>query len=124
MMFPILKDMNAMEIRKFMTEKGWHSKDRLSSLGWGNKFGYSIWFSRWDWHGKKTATIIGGDVTFHEHTDNLSNIGETVRKCAYKALKAYEDFPTSIPYQNVKGEKVEEKNLPYTWEEGLPVESE
>ena len=114
----MLENMDSMEIRHFMSLKGWHSEDRLSSSGWENKFGYTIWFYRWDWYGKNTASIFGKKVSFFEITDDLSEIEKVVRKCAYKVLKAYEDFPSSIPYQNSKGEIVEDKNLPYTWEEG------
>lgn len=97
---------DAMEIRTFMAEKGWHSQDRMSDMGWGDKVGYSIWFYRWDWHGIKTATITGDKVSFHDGTNNLSEIDKIVRNVAKRALQAYEDFPDSIPYQNVNGEVV------------------
>jgi len=112
-------NMNSIEIRRFMAEKGWHSKDSLTDSGWGNKFGYIIWFYRDDWHGKDVYFITGSGVCLNESTSNLFEIDEIVRKCAYKSLKAYKDFPKSIPYQNAKGEIVEEKL--YNWENGIPV---
>ena len=39
-------------LRKQMAAEGWLSKDDLTTFGWKEGFGYSVWFERWDWHGK------------------------------------------------------------------------
>lgn len=89
----ITRDMSATEIRVKLATKGWHSNDRLSSIGWGEDekgneiYGYSIWFWRWSWHGN----IACDKVCFHAHTNNLNNINETVYQAASKALKAWEE---------------------------------
>lgn len=102
-----ISTMDAMDIRNFMADKGWHSNDRLSNMGWGDTVGYSIWFYRWDWHGIKTAVVTGDKVSFHDGTNDLSNLDSTVRMAAKRALQAYALFPDSIPYQNINGEVVE-----------------
>jgi len=44
----------AMHIRAAMAAEGWQSQDRITKQGWGGEtYGYQIWFSRWDWHGKR-----------------------------------------------------------------------
>ena len=87
--------MNAMQIRLEMTELGWYSEDRLTDMGWrGGKFGYSIWFSRWNWHGQRTDK-----ATYHAHTADLDAIDETVEKAANLAKKAWDEFPTKAPHQ-------------------------
>lgn len=98
----------SMEIRLYMKDKGWDSKDTISKIGWGDEYGYSIWFERSDWHGRRTFALTGSRVSFHYHTDNLDedNINFIVKTCALQALKAYDDFPNSIPCMNAKGKTV------------------
>lgn len=70
--------------------------------------GYSIWFERYDWHGRHTIALTGSRVSFHYYADNLDedNINFIVKTCVLQALKAYDDFPDSIPCMNVRGEIV------------------
>lgn len=90
-----------------MTKRGWRSRDKLSDVGWGinkNKsriYGYSIWFERYEWHGRDSWKITGSTVCFHRHTSNLDNIDKAVRECAEQALNAYEDYKDCIPYQTI-----------------------
>lgn len=94
------------QIRLEMKELGWESNDQLSTLGWQNGYGYSIWFERYDWHGKSTSSITGNHVCFHEHEKDGSDyekVLEAVKKCADKAKQAWIDFPCSIPHQYADG---------------------
>ncbi|WP_434302590.1 hypothetical protein [Clostridium botulinum] len=92
------EDMSAMEIRLAMKENGWNSKDSLTNIGWGNKYGYSIWFERWDWHNVK-----GDKVCIHGHTSDLTKINKITYLTAIKCLRAWEDFTNSIPEQMADG---------------------
>ena len=92
--------MNSMQIRLEMTKLGWYSDDRLTDMGWGGDvFGYSIWFSRWNWHGKKTDK-----ATYHAHTKDLDKIDEVVEKAANLAKKAWAEFPAKAPRQLLSDE--------------------
>lgn len=104
----IHEQMNAMEVRLAMKEHGWSSNDDLSSTGW-EKFGYSIWFERWDWHGVKI-----GRVCIHDHINDLSKINETVYRLAQKVLQAWNDFQDSVPHQMANGSlKADPIQTPY-----------
>ncbi|WP_061342320.1 hypothetical protein [Clostridium botulinum] len=94
----------SIEIRLIMKEQGWNSEDRLSDVGWGGKVGYSIWFRRYNWHGRNTISLTGHGVCFHRHTSNLGQIDHITRICAEQCLKAYKDYTDCIPYQNVYNE--------------------
>ena len=101
---------SAIEIRLYMASLGWNSDDRLTSTGWGKdengnpKFGYSIWFERWNWHGKQCAAN-----KYHAHTDNLSKIDQITQIAADIALKAWANFtePGWQPNQLADGTLVE-----------------
>jgi hypothetical protein len=82
-------------IRLLMTEHGWVSNDDLTDLGWAGKYGYSIWFERWDWHGIN----IYNSIKFHSHTDDLNNIIGTVREAALLSLNAWKEYQDSVPVQ-------------------------
>lgn len=84
---------SANNIRLAMATKGWRSHDQITDMGWGDKYGYSIWFERWDWHGVKT----GNKACYHAHTDDLSKIDETVRKAAEIAMRAWREFLDKAP---------------------------
>lgn len=94
----INETMTAMQVRLALKDKGWDSKDVLSKRGWLNKYGYSIWFERWDWHDVKI-----GPVCIHSHTDNLNETNKMVYNTAVKALKAWDDFTDSVPCQIADG---------------------
>lgn len=85
--------MKAMKIRERMSQEGWASEDRLSDLGWADGPGYSIWFWRYDWHGKK----LGNRVFIYQSTPDLNKIEETVLRAANLARRAYREFTNSIP---------------------------
>jgi len=91
------------KIRLVMTKLGWISEDRLTYMGWGNdidtgrpRYGYSIWFQRWVWHGQPCDKVC-----YHAHTHDLTKIPETVQKAARIARKAWREFPDVPPIQTV-----------------------
>lgn len=98
------EDMSTIQVRLIMKEKGWISKDEITTTGWGkdkngkDKFGFSIWFERWDWHG-----VSCGKICIHSHTSNLKQINKITYKVAKKALKAWENFKNSVPCQLADG---------------------
>lgn len=83
-------------VRAQMLELGWESNDRLSKSGW-----YSIWFDRYDWHG----WVSGNKVTFHAHTNNLSqaSINKTIKKAAELAKQAWKEYPDHLPFLGADG---------------------
>lgn len=97
-------------IKARMARKGWDVEERITKDGFGSNAGYSIYFSRYDWHGKFTPSITGKPVMLHAHTDKmtLSSIRKLVSNLAEKADRAWKDFPTSIPCMDSNGEVVEE----------------
>jgi hypothetical protein len=95
-----LNNKTSIEIRLIMKDQGWTSEDRLSDMGWDKKFGYSIWFRRWDWHGRNTLAVTGHEVCFHRSTDDLNQIDYITKICAEQCLKAYDDYTDCIPHQN------------------------
>ncbi|KVP39843.1 hypothetical protein [Burkholderia ubonensis] len=46
-----------LELRVAMAAEGWLSQDMVSPEGWSEEPGYSIWFKRYDWHGKRTMAL-------------------------------------------------------------------
>lgn len=92
-----------MALRVEMANEGWHSQDRLSKMGWGGRVGYSVWFERWDWHGRR----IGG-VVFHAHTPDLAQMLRAAQHAAALARKAWASFgQNQIPRQTPDGCDVE-----------------
>ncbi len=86
-----INNLSAYQIRIEMAELGWNSEDRITDMGWGDKHGYSIWFERWDWHGKRTDRVC-----FHEHRAELSKIEDAVKVAAKRALRAWSEFTESV----------------------------
>jgi hypothetical protein len=96
-----------MRLQLEMTSLGWDVETKISNEGWGDSVGYSIWFRRGDWHGKLTYTIIGDDVVFmgtYANAADYNGVLRMVKRIVERAKKAWNDFPDSIPCQNVKGE--------------------
>lgn len=94
------------DLRLQMKQLGWESEDSLTPMGWKNGYGYTIWFRRYDWHGKNAVSITGHEVCFYEsekHGADYNAVYKAVKKCADKAVKAWNDFPKSIPCQNING---------------------
>lgn len=92
-----------MALRVEMANEGWHSQDRLSEMGWGGRVGYSVWFERYDWHGRR----IGG-VVFHAHTPDLAQMRRAALHAAALARKAWATFgQNQIPRQTPDGRDVE-----------------
>ena len=99
------------QIKQEMASQGWNIEEKISKEGWHGKTGYTIWFKRSDWHGKLTYSLTGHQVVFVGMTENAfayDSVVEVVRNTAEKAKKAWNDFPDSIPFQNAKGEILED----------------
>lgn len=94
------------ELRCAMAEQGWDSEDRLTGEGWGGTYGYSIWFKRADWHGRRATALVGGFACFHEHTGDPKQALTAAQKAASRALLAWENFPECPPRQGLKGELI------------------
>ena len=85
------------KIRLQMARIGWHSEDKLTDTGWGDSFGYSIWFRRWDWHGgTRLIEAIGTDACYHAHRKGLGEeqMLDAVEEAAARARKAWALFPS------------------------------
>ncbi|AKA44359.1 hypothetical protein [Paenibacillus polymyxa] len=104
----MFSNLTSMEIRLKMQELGWDSKDQIAEGGWINGHVYSIWFERYNWHGRRTLAITGRHVCFHRHTNDVGMIDTVTRLCAEQALKAYKDFPDTIPCIDADGETVKD----------------
>lgn len=80
-------------IRRAMALRGWQSEDRLSTQGWGDNVGYTIWFSRWNWHGNN---LLGNSATYWASGYVSEGILQIVEKAASRAKlawRAFSDFP-------------------------------
>ena len=90
-------------LRAAMQAEGWNSHDRLTDMGWGKgNVGYSIWFERWDWHGRHVDSIV-----FHAHTSDISRITEATAHAASLARRAWQDFDRNhCPRQSNDGRSV------------------
>lgn len=84
----------SMQIRLRMAALGWISEDRITWMGWGldGTYGYSIWFERWDWHGK-----VMDRISFGGSTKDFSEIDAVTKRAADLALRAWREFPNSVP---------------------------
>ena len=87
-------------IRRAMAQKGWQSEDRLTMEGWGKNVGYSIWFSRWNWHGKR---LYGNKACYHASGYVSEGIEKIVERAAEKAKLAWRAFPSFPPDQLANG---------------------
>ena len=75
---------------------GWDSRTQIGGHRWtGNPVGYSIAFSRWDWHGAKTRDLIGTKAEFFCHSPDPALINETVLRAARRAVRAVTQLKTS-----------------------------
>src|SRR5438132_13335712 len=90
-----------MDIRLAMAAEGWSSEDKLSDQGWGDKMGYSIWFRRYDWHGKRAMVLTGNAATYHAHTPDPALAADAATKAAALARRAWSEFPDCPPTQGV-----------------------
>jgi hypothetical protein len=88
------------QLRQQMAREGWDSRDELTTIGWGNKVGYSVWFTRWDWHGKK---LFGHNACYHAHRPSSAEMFATTLEAATLARKAYEEFQAAPPHLMADG---------------------
>lgn len=92
-----------MALRMEMLREGWESDDRLTHLGWGDRPGYSIWFGRWNWHGRRCDKVV-----FHAHTQDLGHVLRAAQHAAGLARQAWATFGRDqCPRQSSHGAGVE-----------------
>ena len=98
---------NIHKLKMQLANEGWNVEDKITSQGWGDSIGYSVWVKRWDWHGRAI------DVQFNRHVSDAGNEAE-VEKALQELLsitrEAWNKFPDSIPEECGKGTLVK-KNL-------------
>lgn len=93
-----------MSLRLQMHAEGWASEDRLTKQGWGGEApGYSIWFQRGDWHGKRAMALVGTFATYHGHTKDPGKAFEAAMRAATLARKAWREHPDCPPGQGLEG---------------------
>lgn len=97
-------------IKLDLASKGWDIEERITKEGFGSHLGYSVYITRYDWHGKFTPSITGKPVTMHEHTDKMSQIAinRTLRRLERKAQEAFDKFKDSVPCMDENGNLVED----------------
>ncbi|WP_060059914.1 hypothetical protein [Burkholderia ubonensis] len=93
--------LDLLELRVAMAAEGWMSEDKVSTQGWGERPGYSIWFKRYDWHGQRTMALTGSATTYHAHTPDPSKAFEAAVKAAELARRAWREFQACPPSQTV-----------------------
>ncbi len=90
---------------------GWDIEEKYSNDGWKDHPGYTIWAKRDDWHEKDAHMVTGHAVIFWESCKEITNPTEmlgTVSALRKRTQKAWKDFPDSVPFQNAKGENLED----------------
>jgi len=100
-----------MDLRAEMMAEGWSSCDRVTQQGWGPTPGYSVWFERWDWHGRRTLLLIGNKAVYHAHRPSLDQIFDAVLEASDRARRAWTDFPDCPPSQGGRNELIEQTPL-------------
>ena len=104
---------NIHRLKMQLANEGWQVEDRITSDGWGDSIGYSVWAKRWDWHGRAI------DVQFNRHVSSAENEAE-VEKALHELLsitrEAWRKFPDSVPEECGKGTLIK-KNLIFPFSE-------
>lgn len=94
------------EIIEGMMGLGWNYSDSIASRHRSEKQTYRHFsFNRWDWHDR----FVGGPTTFPVLASVNANWNLIIYNLSQKVLKAWEDFPNSIPYENAAGIIAEDK---------------
>lgn len=94
--------LDVLELRTQMAAEGWMSEDQVSTEGWGGTPGYSIWFKRFDWHGRRAMALVGTAATYHAHTPDPRNALNAALRAAELARRAWADFPECPPAQTAQ----------------------
>lgn len=104
---------NIHRLKMQLANEGWQIEDRITSDGWGDSIGYSVWAKRWDWHGRAI------DVQFNRHVSNAENeveIEKVLQELLSITREAWKKFPDSVPEECGKGTLVK-KNLIFPFSE-------
>lgn len=98
---------NIHKVKMQLANEGWQVEDRITSKGWGDSIGYSVWAKRWDWHGRAI------DVQFNRHVSDAGNEAEVekaLQELLFITREAWVKFPDSVPEECGKGTLVK-KNI-------------
>lgn len=98
-------------LRASLAAAGWESQDRLGAHGWGERPGYSVWFSRYDWHGR----FLGTAVTVHASDPDLAGAPAAVLRAGALAVRAWEEFPEAVPRVDARGRLVVDELATKFW---------
>jgi len=103
---------SAYEVRLILGDFGWHSDDRMTEFGWSAGIGYSVWFDRWNWHGKSCDKAY----FFSSHPPkglSVESIDRTVKRAAVLAVQTWFQFqePGNPPHLDANGELRERPRL-------------
>lgn len=91
---------NIHRLKMQLANEGWQVEDKITSNGWGDSIGYSVWVKRWDWHGRAI------DVQFNRHVSNAENEAEVenaLKELLSLTREAWRKFPDSVPEECGKG---------------------
>lgn len=98
---------NIHKLKMQLANEGWQVEDKITSEGWGDSIGYSVWAKRWDWHGRAI------DVQFNRHVSDAGNEAEVekaLQELLFLTREAWNKYPDSVPEECDKGTLVK-KNL-------------
>lgn len=104
---------NIHRVKMQLANEGWQVEDKITSNGWGDSIGYSVWAKRWDWHGRAM------DVQFNRHVSNAENEAEVenaLKELLSLTREAWRKFPDSVPEECGKGILIK-KNLIFPFSE-------
>lgn len=91
---------NIHRLKMQLANEGWQVEDKITSNGWGDSIGYSVWAKRWDWHGRAI------DVQFNRHVSNAGNeteVEKALQELLFITREAWNKFPDSVPEECGKG---------------------
>jgi len=87
------------QIQEYMMTLGWGYADSINARRNNDKHYRHVSFERYDWHG----SLLGAATTFWHLAPANILWDVTVRRLAQITLKAWKDFPDSVPHQTVDG---------------------
>lgn len=106
-----------MNTRIEMAKLGWNSEDRLSDMGWAGGTGYTVWFERWNWHGRliDRVSYSASALPGPEGCPSAQDIQDAVERAANLAKQAWAEYtePGCAPRVSSAGKLIAD---PFRWE--------
>lgn len=100
------------EIRLRLAAMGWRTDTRFEHTRSGEGGRFTIWVERSDWHGRSDSVNVHGgcgislDQVDHGADGDIPVMLAVVRRLGERAVRAWHDFPDSIPCQMPDGSLV------------------